>query len=68
MSDYGLTKGEKAVLELLAQGMSNKEIAEEICRTVRAVDFHMENIRKKLNAVGKNRVRVLLLAKEKGWV
>lgn len=63
-----LTRAEKEVLELLSQGMSDSEIAEETCRTIRTVNFHMENIRKKLDAVGKNRVRVILLAKEKGWV
>ncbi|MBS3809848.1 MAG: hypothetical protein KGY38_06830 [Desulfobacterales bacterium] len=44
-----LSRQEKAVLRLIARGMSNQEIAEELCIAVTTVKTHNYNIFKKLN-------------------
>ena len=40
----GLTPSEQRVLEALAQGLSNKEIAQELWLTQQTVKFHLTNI------------------------
>lgn len=44
-----LTVREKEVLKLIAEGISNKEIAEMLYISIRTVEHHRENIMKKLN-------------------
>lgn len=44
-----LTTREREVLELVVQGMSNKEIAGRLSVTVAAVRFHLKNIYQKLH-------------------
>ncbi len=43
-----LTPREMAVLQLLAEGLSNKEIARRLSVTPRTVNFHLDNIYSKL--------------------
>jgi DNA-binding CsgD family transcriptional regulator/PAS domain-containing protein len=42
------TQREREIAELLLEGKTSKEIAEHFCLTVKAVDFHRMNLRKKL--------------------
>jgi DNA-binding NarL/FixJ family response regulator len=44
-----LTVREKEILKLIAEGMSNKEIADMLYISIRTVEHHRENIMKKLN-------------------
>ena len=44
-----LTKREETVLQLLAQGKSNKHVARELDISVRTVETHRRNIKRKLN-------------------
>ena len=46
---YDLTKREKQILRLLFEGVSNKDIAEQLNKSVRTVETHRFNIMKKLN-------------------
>jgi DNA-binding NarL/FixJ family response regulator len=60
----GLTEREVEVLQLMAKGLSNKEIAQTLSVTVRTVDFHVSNILKKLEVT--SRVEAAVWAKEQG--
>jgi PAS domain S-box-containing protein len=53
-SDYtGLTTKQIAVISLVKQGKTTKDIAEILCISKAAVDFHRHNIRRKLNLTQK---------------
>lgn len=45
----GLTEGEARVLNVLAQGFSNKEIAKQLWLTEQTVKFHLTNIYRRLS-------------------
>lgn len=45
---YDLTKREKQILRLLFEGVGNKEIAEQLNKSIRTVETHRFNIMKKL--------------------
>lgn len=45
---YDLTKREKQILRLLSEGVSNREIAEQLNKSIRTVETHRFNIMKKL--------------------
>jgi DNA-binding NarL/FixJ family response regulator len=45
----GLTPSEQRVLEALARGLSNREIAEELWLTQQTVKFHLTNIYRRLS-------------------
>ena len=60
----GLTKREVEMLKLVAEGLSNKEIAQTLSVAVRTVDFHVSNILKKLEVT--SRVEAAVWAKEQG--
>jgi DNA-binding NarL/FixJ family response regulator len=47
--DYDLTKREKQILQMLADGIGNKEIAERLHKSVRTIETHRFNIMKKLD-------------------
>ena len=61
-----LTERELEVLNLLAQGMTNKEIAAELVITVRTVKFHVSSILRKLE-VG-NRTEAVRAAADRGII
>ena len=46
--DYGLTKREKQILELIYDGVSNKDIADKLDKSIRTIETHRFNIMKKL--------------------
>lgn len=52
----GLTQRERQVAALVAQGKSNKEIADELFITVRTVKAHLTNILTKLNFTSRSQV------------
>jgi DNA-binding NarL/FixJ family response regulator len=62
----GLTERELEVLRLVADGQSNKQIARQLCITVRTANFHVGNILQKLEVV--SRVEAAMWAKEQGIV
>jgi two-component system response regulator DegU len=49
----GLTPSEQRVLESLAQGLSNKEIAQELWLTQQTVKFHLTNIYRRLGVTNR---------------
>ncbi|MEV7394970.1 LuxR C-terminal-related transcriptional regulator [Streptomyces sp. NPDC091215] len=51
-----LTRREREVAALVAKGLSNRKIAEELVVSPRTVDFHVENIRAKLGFSGRAQV------------
>ena len=57
-----LTPREIQIANLIKQGRTNKEIAKFLTISTSAVDFHRQNLRKKLNIQGKNKnLRGILL-------
>jgi DNA-binding NarL/FixJ family response regulator len=62
----GLTERELEVLHLLAEGLSNKEIARALSVTTRTVNFHVGNILRKLDVL--SRVEAVVWAKDHGVV
>ncbi|MBC7227313.1 MAG: response regulator transcription factor [Thermoflexales bacterium] len=61
-----LTEREQEVLRLVAEGLSNKEIARALSVSVRTADFHVSNILRKLGVA--SRVEAAVWAKEHGIV
>jgi two-component system, NarL family, response regulator LiaR len=47
---WELTEREREVLQLLAQGMANKQIAHELTISLRTAKFHVSSLLSKLNA------------------
>jgi len=62
----GLTERELSILEAVARGLSNDEIAKELWVTEQTVKFHLTNIYRKLGA--KNRTEATRLAYQLGLV
>ncbi len=56
-----LSDRESELLKLLATGMSNKEIADRLCLSVRTVKAHMSNIFNKLNVASRSEALVQAL-------
>ena len=46
------TPREREIASLVAEGRTSKEIAERLCLTIKAVDFHRMNLRRKLRMGG----------------
>ncbi len=44
LNEYELTKREKEILLLVIEGLSNREIAEQLCISVKTVETHRSNI------------------------
>ena len=61
-----LTRRELDILQLLAAGKSNQEIAEERVLTLNTVKKHVGNILSKMGVA--NRTQAVMLAKKMGWV
>lgn len=61
-----LTVREMDVIQLLAEGMSNKEIAHVLSITPRTVNFHLDNIYSKLGVT--SRTEAAIYALRHGWV
>jgi two-component system response regulator NreC len=61
-----LTPREQEVLTLIAQGLSNAEIADQLVISAKTVDRHRENIMRKLNL--HNRVDLVKYALRKGLI
>jgi two-component system response regulator NreC len=62
----GLTPRQREVLTLIAEGLSNQEIADELSISVRTVERHRENIMKRLNL--HSRVELVKYALRKGLI
>ncbi len=61
-----LTEREAQVLELLAQGLANKQIAVELGISEHTVKFHISSIYTKLNAT--NRTQAVREGLRNGWI
>jgi len=61
-----LTAREMEVLQLLAEGLSNKEIARALSIAPRTVNFHLDNIYSKLGV--SSRTEAAIHALRRGWV
>jgi NarL family two-component system response regulator LiaR len=61
-----LSKREVEVLSLVTKGLSNKEIADELCLSIRTVQGHVGNIFNKLRV--SSRTEAVVQALKKGWV
>ncbi len=59
-----LTKREEQILELVAKGMSNKEVGGELNLQEKTIKHYMSNILQKLHV--RNRVEAALMARERG--
>ncbi|CAM4355079.1 response regulator [Paenibacillus tarimensis] len=65
-TDEGLTEREKEVLYLVAEGRSNKEIAEELHISIKTVKTHVSNLLMKCEL--EDRTQLAVLAHRKGWI
>lgn len=65
VGDEGLTEREKEVLLLIADGQSNKEIAEELHISIKTVKTHVSNLLMKCEL--EDRTQLAVLAHRKGW-
>jgi NarL family two-component system response regulator LiaR len=61
-----LSEREMEVLKLLTRGLSNKEIADELCISIRTVQGHLGNIFNKLQI--SSRTEAVVRALKEGWV
>lgn len=66
MENIHLTPAEEQITELVAQGLTDKEIADRIGVNFRTVNFHLANIRQKTKC--RNKVELLLWAIREGRV
>lgn len=62
LSILGMSKREYEILQLMAEGLSNQEIAERIFVSIHTVKTHVSNILLKLDA--KRRTQAVIKAKE----
>ena len=66
LKDLGITRRELEILELIAQGMSNREIAEKLFVSENTVKTHSSRLFDKLGA--KRRTQAVQLGKEIGLI
>ena len=66
LRDLGITKRELEILELIAQGMSNREIAEKLFVSENTVKTHSSRLFDKLSA--KRRTQAVQIGKEMGLI
>lgn len=60
-----LSDQDKKIIQLLARGLQNREIADQLCLSVPTVKAHLSRIYKTLNI--DNRSQLVALATESGW-
>ena len=65
-SEIELSDREKEVLKMAARGMSNKDIADNLCISIRTVQGHINSIFHKLG-VG-SRTEAIFQSVKKGWL
>jgi DNA-binding CsgD family transcriptional regulator len=66
LKDLGITKRELEILELIAQGMSNREIADKLFVSENTVKTHSSRLFDKLSA--KRRTQAVQIGKEMGLI
>ena len=66
VKDLGITKRELEILELIARGMSNREIAEKLFVSENTVKTHSSRLFDKLSA--KRRTQAVQIGKEMGLI
>ncbi|MEO1515713.1 MAG: response regulator transcription factor [Bacteroidota bacterium] len=66
LAELGISKRENEVLQLLAEGLSNQEIASRLYISESTVKTHVSNLLSKLGA--RRRTEAVRLAREKGLV
>jgi DNA-binding NarL/FixJ family response regulator len=64
--DLGLTRRETEVLELLGEGLSNKEIGNELCLSVATVKHHVHHVLEKLKLP--RRAQAMRKVREAPWI
>lgn len=64
--DNNLSHREQEVIQLLAEGMRDREIAQKLFISDRTVKFHINNFMNKLNA--KTRIQAIYCAYSQGWL
>lgn len=64
--DTGMTEREKEVLLLIAEGKSNKDIAEELHISIKTVKTHVSNLLMKCEL--EDRTQLAIYAHRQGWV
>ena len=64
--DHGLTRRESEVLQLLGRGLSNKEIAHELCLSVATIKHHVHHILEKLQLP--RRAQAMRRVREAPWI
>ena len=62
----GLTKREQDILALVANGASNREIAETFARSQRTIEHHVSSVLSKLNVA--NRMEAMLRVQNEPWL
>jgi predicted ATPase/DNA-binding CsgD family transcriptional regulator len=65
LDDYGLTGRERDVLQLLSQGLTNREIASELLISTGTAGVHVSSILRKLGV--SSRVQAAAIAQRAGW-
>jgi DNA-binding NarL/FixJ family response regulator len=65
-NQFNLTKREVDVFRLVALGLSNKEIANDLAITERTVEAHVRNILKKIHVP--NRTKAIIVAHQEGYL
>jgi len=68
MSEYGepLTEREKEILQMVATGVTNREVAFRLSISVNTVKVHLRNVYNKLGA--ESRTEATVIAVREGWV
>lgn len=61
-----LTARELTIVRMVASGLHNREVAEDLCITEGTVKVHLHNIYEKLGVAG--RVELTIHARDQGWV
>jgi DNA-binding CsgD family transcriptional regulator len=61
-----LSGRERQVLELTATGMTNAEMAKQLCLSVYAVKFHLASIYRKLGVANRTEAAFALLSSDSG--